>query len=275
MKKYLILLILFIPLQVFALDFPDIISEYGTVYDLTSKEILYEKNSTTKTSVASLTKILTTITAIEEIDNLEEDITITSDLLKGIYWDASRAGLKAGDIVTYKDLLYATILPSGADAAQVLALSLEGTLDNFVFKMNSLAKKIGMNDSNFVNITGLDENGHYSTAKDISILLAYALNNPIFKEVYTTRSYTLKSGLTVNSTLKMYNDKLNIDTSRILGSKTGTTENAGLCLSTLFNFKDHEIIIITIHAPQDNNYYNLIDNLNIIDFIDNKVENKI
>ena len=131
-----------------------------------------------------------------------------------------------------------------------------------------------MKNSNFVNITGLDAVNHYSTAEDIRILLEYALNNPLFKEIYTTKSYTLMNGLVVKATVLMYEKKLNIDTSRIIGSKTGTTENAGLCLSSLFRFQDHEMLIVTIHAPYDNNYYNILDNLNLIQFIDDNYQIK-
>ncbi len=274
MKRLLIGLIFLIPLNVWALEFPQIVSDYAIVYDLTSNEVLFQKNSDTETSVASLTKILTTITAIEEIPDLEETVTITDAMLANIYWDASVAGLKVGDVVTYRDLLYATILPSGADAAQVLAISLAGDTNSFVSKMNKLAKRIGMNNSNFVNTSGLDQDGQYSTADDMRLLLEYALDNSVFRDVYTTKSYVLKNGLVVKATIKMYEKKLNIDTSRILGSKTGTTEDAGLCLSSLFQVQNHEILIITIHAPYDNNFYNLKDNLNLIAFMDNNYEVK-
>ncbi len=272
MKRLLIGLILFIPLNVWALEFPEIASEYATVYDLTSNEVLFEKNSEVETSIASLTKILTTITAIENISDLDEAVTITEPMLRGIYWNASVAGLKVGDIVTYRDLLYATILPSGADAAQVLAISVSGNVDAFVARMNELAKRIGMNNSNFVNTSGLDANNHYSTAKDMRVLLEYALDNSVFREVYTTKSYVLRNGLVVNATIKLYEKKLGIDISRILGSKTGTTDAAGLCLSSLFKFQDHEILIVTIHAPYDDNYFNIRDNLEIIDFIDDNYQ---
>ena len=136
MKKVWLLIILLIPVNCLALEIPNINSKYAIVYDLTSKEIIYEKDSDVKTSIASLTKILTVATALDKIDDLDRQVLITNDMLKDIYWNASVAGLKVGDIVTYQDLIYATILPSGADAAQVLAISLGGSVDNFIKEMN-------------------------------------------------------------------------------------------------------------------------------------------
>ncbi len=269
MKKLVLFIMLLMPLNVWALEFPEINSGKAIVYDLTGDEVLYEKNSNELTSIASLTKILTSMTAIEEINNLDEQVTVTKQMLSGIYFNATRAGLKENDIVTYRDLLYAALLPSGADATNVLAYALAGDVNSFVLEMNDLATRIGMSNTVVKNPIGLDASGQYSTLNDVLILLKYALNNKVFREVFTTRTYTLTNGLEVKSTLRGYEEKLNIDTSRILGSKTGTTDNAGLCLASLFNFEDHEMVIITTNAPLNNKFLNLEDHLNLINFIDN------
>lgn len=269
MKRFLLLLLLFFPISVLALEMPEIKSSKAIIYDLTSDEIILEKNSEETTSIASLTKILTTITAIENIQDLEEEVVVTSNMLAGIYWNASVAGLKVGDVVTYRDLLYASMLPSGADATKVLAISITGSVDAFVDKMNELAQSIGMTNSHFVNVTGLDINNHYSTVKDVLVLLKYALDNELFKEIYTTREYILTNGLKVESTLNLYLKKKDYDTSRILGSKTGYTDNAGTCLSSLVNVQSHDMLIITVGAPFDKEVqYNLTDNLDLIDYMD-------
>ena len=268
MKKFLLFILILFPFKIYALDLPEINSQNVLIYDLSEDKIIYEKNSDIKTSIASLTKILTSMVAIENIPNLDESIEVTNKMLSNIYWNASRAGLKNGDIVTYKDLLYALLLPSGADAAQVLALNLASSTGEYVAKMNALASKIGMNNSNFVNTTGLDTNNQYSTLNDVLILLKYALKNPTFKEVFTTKEYTLSNNLTVKSTLKHYQEKYDLDISRILGSKTGTTDKAGLCLASYFIIKNHEILSITTNAPLSDVPYNLIDNLTIIDYLD-------
>ncbi len=269
MKKLLIVLILFMPSIVYAFSMPEINSDAAIIYDLDREKIILDKNSNIRSSVASLTKILTTITAIENISDLDQSITITDKMLAGIYWNASVAGLKVGDTVTYRDLLYAVMLPSGADAAQVLALALASDVPSFVAKMNNLASKIDMNDSHFVNVTGLDQEGNYSTAHDILILLKYALSNETFKDVYMAKVYKLSNGLEVKSTIQKYNEKLNIDLSRILGSKTGFTDDAGLCLSSLVKSQDHNILIVTLGAQyEDENVNSLKDNLTLINYLD-------
>ena len=189
-------------------------------------------------------------------------------MLAGIYWNASVAGLKAGDTVTYMDLLYAAILPSGADATRVLAYVVSGNVSDFVTKMNELATRIGATNTHYVNTTGLDQTGAYSTAYDQLLILSYALENPIFKTVYTTKSYTLSNGLEVEATVNKYNRLLNLDTSKIIGSKTGNTDDAGLCMSALFYHENHEMIVITLGAlVVEDIPYNLIDTLTLIDTV--------
>ena len=276
MRKLIILIILLIPLNVYGASIPELNSDKAIIYDLTTDEILLSLNSDEEASIASLTKIMTVITAIENIEDLEKELTITKNMLQGIYWNASRAGLKVGDVVTYKDLLYASLLPSGADATNVLALTISGTEKNYVKKMNALAESIGMDYTNFVNTSGLDTKNQYSTAKDVLKLLKYALKNDVFKEVYTTKEYTLTNGLKVESTVTKFNEKMALDTSRIIGSKTGFTGNAGYCLSSLISSNNHEVIIITLGAEKINNdFYHIIDTLNLIEYVDEELESKL
>ena len=227
-----------------------------------------------KVNIASLTKIMTTITAIETINDIDRKIIITEDMLKLVRWDASIAGLKVGDELSYKDLLYASILPSGADATIAIAVSSCGSIEKFVEKMNDLARRIGMNNSNFVNVTGLDEDNHYSNVNDILTLLKYSLKNELFKEIYTTSEYYLSNGMLVRSTISSYNKKLNIDTSRILGSKTGYTLGAKLCISVYFESDGHEMILITLGADRINGKpYNIIDAMELISYVDDNYNN--
>ena len=268
MKKILLLFVCFFPIGVYALDMPDINSQAAIVYDMDADTVILDKNSDEVRSIASLTKIMTVLTAIENIDDFNATVTITSEMLAGIYWNASVAGLKAGDTVTYMDLLYAAILPSGADATQVLAYVVSGNVSDFVTKMNELALKIGVTNTYYVNTTGLDQDGAYSTAHDQLLILSYALENPIFKTVYTTKSYTLSNGLQVEASVNKYNRALNLDTSKIIGSKTGNTTNAGLCMSALFYHEDHGMLLITLGAEVIEDVpYNLIDTLTLIDTV--------
>ena len=268
MKKILLLLVCFFPIGVNALDMPEINSEAAIVYDMDADTVVLDKNSDEVRSIASLTKIMTVLTAIENIDDFNATVTITGEMLAGIYWNASVAGLKVGNTVTYMDLLYAAILPSGADATQVLAYAVSGNVSDFVGKMNELALRIGTTNTHYVNTTGLDQDGAYSTAYDQMLILSYALENPIFRTVYTTKNYTLTNGLQVEASVSKYNRVLNLDTSKIIGSKTGNTTNAGLCMSALFYHKDHEMLLITLGAEVIEDVpYNLIDALTLIDTI--------
>lgn len=252
MKKvgYIILtIILLLPFSVSALEISGLNSQNVIIYNLDEDKILYEKNADEEVSIASLTKIMTTILSIELIDDLDEKVTITSKMLAEVEYDASVAGLKVGDTVTYRDLLYASMLPSGADATDSLAISLKGSINAFVEEMNKKAQELNLTSTSFVNTTGIDSRGHYSSANDILTLLKYALKNETFKTIFTTRKYTATNGLELESTIEYYNRKLSYDLSYIEGGKTGFTDEAGQCLAALSNIDDTNIITITINAP--------------------------
>ena len=279
MKKivYLILtIILTVPLSIQALEINGLHSKNVIIYNLDEDKVIYEKNSEEITSIASLTKIMTTIVSIEKIENLDEKVTITEKMLANVPWDASVAGLQVGDTLTYKDLLYASMLPSGADATDSLAVSLFGSIDEMVNRMNSKAKELSLENTSFVNTTGYDANGHHSTAKDILTLLKYALENETFKEIYTTKTYTTSNNLKLNSTVVDFNKKYNYDLSYIQGSKTGFTDEAGQCLATLSKIDDTNIITITINAPYvSGSARHLIDITKLHDTLEENYEKRI
>lgn len=257
------------PISCLAMELPNLYSKKVLLYDMEAEEVLYEAGSNDVSNIASLTKIMTTITAIENIDDLDKKVVIDESVLREIPYDASVAGLKKGDEVTYRDLLYASILPSGADATTALAHNLAGSTKGFVEKMNDLARKLDLKNTHFSNVTGYDVLNHYSTANEVLQVLLYALKNPLFKEIYETREYTLTNGLEVKSTLSFYNKMLQADLSSILGSKTGYTSKSGMCMSAIISTGGREIILITLGAPYSYTYpYNLKDTLNIIDYLD-------
>ena len=138
--------------------------------NLNEDMILYEKNADDKTEIASLTKIITAITILEHQSDLNKVVTVKYNMLTGLDGYA-KAGYKAGDQVTYLELLYALMLPSAADAAQILAIDTAGSLDAFADMMNEEVVKIGAKNSHFTNPVGIDDEDNYSTALDFKILI--------------------------------------------------------------------------------------------------------
>lgn len=264
-----IIVIALFPIFTEAMELPSLYSKKVLLYDMSEKDVLYEAGGDDVSNIASLTKIMTTITAIENIDDLEKKIVIDESILKEIPYDASVAGLKMGDEVTYRDLLYASILPSGADATVALAHNIAGSTKGFVEKMNDLARKLDLKSTHFANVTGYDIPNHYSTANEVLKILLYSLENPLFKEIYESKQYTLTNGLEVKSTLNFYNKFLQADISSIIGSKTGYTSKSGMCMSAIIETGGREIILITLGAPYSYTYpYNLKDTLNVINYLD-------
>ena len=242
----------------------DITSDNVILYNLDDKSIIYEENSDEKVQIASLTKIMTTLVAIENIDNLEEKVTITSDVFRGIS-EYSQAGLSVGDEVTYKDLLYGVMLPSGADSVNAIVMNGFDSNDAFVKLMNDKAEEIGLDDTKFDNAIGMDSDDNYSTASDVAKLLMYALDNETFNTIFKTKTYTIPSiNLELNSTLVSYGGSL--DTSNILGAKSGFTDGAGLCLASIANYNDINYLEVVLGADTASRANAVRDSLEIYSY---------
>ncbi|HPE14619.1 MAG TPA: serine hydrolase [Bacilli bacterium] len=230
----------------------DIFSKHAVAYNMNDAEIIYEKNADEITNIASLTKIMTAIVAIENIENLDSVVTIPKSIITSIPYYASVAGFKSGEKVSYRDLLYGLMLPSGADAAEILAYYVAGSTNEFVNLMNKKAIKLELKNTNFANTTGLDAEGNYSTVKEIAKLLTYALKNNDFKKIYTTKTYITTTGLKLEATVLTISKKFDIPIDNILGSKTGSTEKAGLCLSSISTRDNVNLLVVTTNAPYNN-----------------------
>lgn len=245
-KVFLLLFIVMFSFEVNAVEF-ELNSNHAILYNLNDNSVLYEKNSTDKTSVASLTKIMTGIVAIENIDNLDEKVKIINADYKGI-WEANlaTAGFKVGEEVTYRDLLYGLMLPSGAEAAQALTRLVAGSIDNFVNLMNQKAVELGLKNTHFINPTGLDAEGHYSTVEDVGILFQYAIKNEEFLNIIKSKTYTTSNGrITFTSTIEKAKDRYGLSMDYVLGGKTGTTGDAGYCLATIANYNGVDYMLVT------------------------------
>ncbi|MBQ3297709.1 MAG: D-alanyl-D-alanine carboxypeptidase [Bacilli bacterium] len=259
----IILLSLFIPINIYSLDF-DIYSKNAILYNTKEDKIMYEKNSTDKVSIASLTKITTAIVALENIKDLDEKVTLTRADFKGLAEaNASVAGFRIGQEVTYRDLLYGLMLPSGADAAQALTRNIAGSNDKFIDLMNDKAKELKLENTHYANSTGLDDSNHYSTVKDVLKVFKYALKNEEFKKIITTSKYTISDGsMTFRSTLSKAST---LDIEYIKGGKTGTTGDAGLCLATLANYDDTDFILVT--AGAEDKLGNFLDHKEVYEYV--------
>lgn len=219
-------------------------------------KVIGEVNGEERMYPASLTKIMTVIVAIEELDDLEEKIILDADIFPELYaGDATQAGFQAGEAVRAIDLLYGAILPSGAECCIGLADAIAGSEDAFVELMNKKAQKIGMENTHFCDTTGLHDPDHYSTAYDMAVLLKYAIRNDTFREIIETPRHSTgvtnvhPDGITYYSTLFKNLDDPTVAGGRILGGKTGYTNDAGLCLASFAEIEGREYILVTAGAP--------------------------
>ena len=273
MKKIFCIIIVFFSFfacitNTYAEEF-ELYSEKALLYNLNDNEVLYEKNSDIKTSIASLTKITTAIVAIEKIKDFDETITITDDDLKGLFEkNASTAGFKVGDEATYEELLYGLLLPSGADAANALARNISGSQKKFVEEMNKFATKLNLKNTHYANPTGLDDEENYSTLEDVATVFKYAIKNKEFNKIITTMEYETKNtSIDLVSTVKRTIDKSDITMDYLKGGKTGTTDDAGLCLASLASYGGVDYMLITTNAPYVAPYnYHVMDAKKIYDY---------
>ena len=176
MKKKIILT-MFLFFICFSAKALDINSKNAVLVNLNTDKVIYEKGKDDKVSVASLQKILTSIVAIEHIDNLNEKVIIDRTKISDISYDVYTIGLKDKEELTYYDLLEMNMLKSAGDAAKYLALSVSSSEEEFAILVNDKVKEIGLENTVYKDPIGLERDGQYSTASDIEKVLEYALKN--------------------------------------------------------------------------------------------------
>ena len=274
MKKVLSFIFVFILFMVHvnAVEL-DISSKNAILYNMDSGEVLYEKDADEKVSIASLTKIMTALVSIENIKDLDSQVVLTADDFKGLVEaNAVTAGFTKGEVVTYRDLLYGLLLPSGADAAKALARNIAGSEENFIKMMNEKVGEMNLKNTHFSTVIGLDDDNNYSTAREVALIFKEALKNEDFKTIITTKEYTSSDGkVKFHSTIQSNAKKFEIDVPYILGGKTGTTTDAGLCLATIAKENDVNYMLVTLGALYDKKApHNIEDAQTIYDyFIEN------
>ena len=243
MKKILLFLILLIPIKVFGIDTS---ARSAILMDIDSNRILYEENINEKRSVASISKIMTAVIAIES-GKLDDKVVIGDEINasygSGIY-------IKIGEEMTLRDLVYGLMLRSGNDAALAIAKYVGGSVDDFVTLMNKKAKEIGMKNTTFNNPSGLDqEKGNYSTAYDMATLTSYAMKIEEYKKITSTKKYTLTTNKNVYSWINK--NKLLFNYKYATGGKTGFTEIAKRTLVSTATKDNMNLVVVTLNDGND------------------------
>lgn len=226
------------------------------VLDVAENSVLFAKNADERLAPASLTKIMTVYLALQHIENIAAicpvDVDIYQEMLDK---NASMAGFDEGEETSYRDLLYGTMLASGGECANSLALQLAGSLHDFSEWMNQEAQKLGLRNTHFSNPEGLDDPELYSSAADLAMLLKRALQDGNFRAIFTCDAYLSTftpqhpDGLWVESTVMKKLANYPQETFTILGGKSGTTGEAGLCWATLAEKNGKEYIVVVMGVP--------------------------
>lgn len=223
----------------------NIVSNYAILIDLDKGSIVAEKNGKVRMNPASMTKVLTLLVAVEHIDNLEQPVTITQEMTDYSFANGcSSAGFERDETVTVQDLLYGTILPSGAEAAVGLAIHVSGSQEAFVDLMNEKLEELGLSESaHFTNCVGVYDDDHYCTPYDMAVIMRAALENDLCRQVLSAKTYTTSEteehpeGMILsNWFLRRIEDKDVGD--NVKSGKTGYVEESGSCAVSYGENKD-------------------------------------
>lgn len=275
-KKFFVILlfcILYLSANVLATEKINLNSKYYGVYTLDNLQELESKEQNEIVPIASLTKIMTAIVCIENIDDLNQTVVVNLPQVQSYYNEEySVAGLKDGQEISYYDLIATMLIPSGADSASCIALNVFGDYSRFIKEMNDKAKEIGMSSTSFSNPIGADDSNNYSTVYDVALMMKYALENDTLKKLMSEYEYTTKDGsITVKNALFVLADLYGVDVSKITGGKTGMTGDAGYCLASFSENTEKPLICIVLgcyivpgtlfHLEDSQSLYNYVDEI--------------
>lgn len=225
-----------------AADAPDLYCTNAVLVDANYGEILYEKKAQEKAYPASMTKVMTALLVLEAIGQgqlaASTMVTAGDTAYQDFVAGASTANIKVGETLSVEDLLYCLLLPSANEAANILAVAVDGSIEDFVAHMNRRAGELGCKGTHFVNPNGLHNDEHYSTAYDISLMMIEALKYDLFRTIIRTPSYTTAGNALVPDGHYFFNTNglvsglyyANHIYDKCIGGKTGTTDEAGRCL---------------------------------------------
>jgi D-alanyl-D-alanine carboxypeptidase (penicillin-binding protein 5/6) len=220
---------------------PDLTATGIFITDLQTGIVLYEKNAHTRLKPASLTKIMTALVAMDYFD--ADSILLVKN---GQSSNGNTIKLQKGDKLIASDMLYGLLVPSGNDAAVTLAENYPGGYQAFIARMNSKATEMGLQNTHFVNVSGVESANHYTSAYDITMLAKAALARPQFSSIVSTQKITLKS--LKGNIYPLETTNLLLGKPGIFGVKTGWTPEAGECLVILAEKEDHPVIISVLNS---------------------------
>lgn len=243
---------------------PESTAECVLLADIDNGKILYSVNAEQKAYPASTTKIMTVLLAVEAIEkgdvSLEDMVTAQAGFMQGISEDASNAGIKEGETMSFMDLLYCAMLPSANEACNVIAMHVAGSVGSFVELMNDRAAELGCTGTHFTNTNGMPDEGHYTTALDLYRITLEALKHEKFTEICDTASY-ITAATNMSGERELHNSNALINGSSVYGSdyvyegaygvKTGRTDAAGHCLVAAAKRGDLNLLCVVLGADGD------------------------
>lgn len=259
-KKFLIsalfltVIISYLAVSVCSTDVPRISAKSAVLINASDNSVLYSYNSNEKLPMASTTKIMTALTALENC-SLDKTVII-SDSAIGV--EGSSIYLKKGATMTLSDLLYAVLLQSANDAATAVAIEIGGSVENFAHMMNDKAEQLDLKSTHFTNPHGLDDVEHYTTAYDLALTASAALKNPDFRKIVSTVSQQISIDGCVKTIVN--HNRLLREYDGCIGVKTGYTKKCGRCLVSAAERDGLTLIAVTLSAPDDwNDHRKLLD----------------
>lgn len=213
--------------------------------------VIASKNAEKKKYPASLTKIVTAMVTLNNVNDLSQKTTVSKRAIESLYGTGAQvAGLKIGDEITIEQLLYLTMVHSACDACQVLADYVGGGVDGFVKMMNDWVKSLGCTNTNFVNPDGLHDENHYTTAADMATITLAAIKNDTFNKISSTQSYEYNGRKFIHTNYMMDKYHISYYYEYAQGIKTGSTEQAGYCVITKASKDGYNYLAVVMDSPK-------------------------
>ena len=234
---------------------PEITSDTGVLMDADTGILLYNKGGDELRYPASITKIMTLLLAVENA-SLDDQVTFTETGIRDETWDSGNIGMKLGEVMSMRDCVYALFIKSANEVAAQIAEYVGGTEQNFIDMMNQRAAEIGCTNTHFANASGLPDANHYSTARDMALIMREALKNKTFREIIATPTYTIQptnmnsEARTLHTHHPMFAEESTYYYKGCIGGKTGFTNDAGSTLVTAVKRKKGTYIAVTMKAAE-------------------------